>query len=82
MVRQSCLRLNRPRPGTLFLRYTTWRIQLLNQADAGRLGMVDFPQNPDHHLMVSINGVPVADQWFDGLVEQIVKVTIPGGVLA
>ena len=44
-------------------------------------GMLALPQNPDHHILVSINGTLVANQKFDGLVERTIKVTIPGGVL-
>lgn len=44
-------------------------------------GMVDLSQKLDHHIQVSINGVPVADEWFDGLVEKTVNVTIPAGTL-
>ncbi len=44
-------------------------------------GMIEMPQSPDHHVLVSINGVQVASQTFDGLVENIIKASIPAGVL-
>ncbi len=44
-------------------------------------GVTDWPQNPDHHLVVSVNGVKMADQKFDGLVEEILKISLPGGTL-
>jgi hypothetical protein len=44
-------------------------------------GLTEWPQNPDHHLVVSLNGAPVANQTFDGLVEQIIKISLPPGVL-
>ena len=37
--------------------------------------------NPDHHLVVAINGLTLADSRFDGMVEQHVKFTIPAGTL-
>lgn len=44
-------------------------------------GMIEMPQLPDHHVVVSVNGVQVASQTFDGLVEHIVQASIPAGVL-
>jgi hypothetical protein len=44
-------------------------------------GVTDWPQNPDHHLVVSVNGVKLADQKFDGLVEKTFNISIPGGTL-
>jgi hypothetical protein len=44
-------------------------------------GMEDLPQNPDHHLLVSVNGVAVANDSFDGLVEHVLKISLPGGSL-
>jgi hypothetical protein len=37
--------------------------------------------DPDHHIKVSINNVPVADQVFDGQVEQVIATEIPAGTL-
>ena len=36
-------------------------------------GGTDWQLSPDHHLKVSLNGVPIADQTFDGLAEQILE---------
>lgn len=44
-------------------------------------GVTPWPQSPDHHLVVILNGITVADQTFDGLVEQILKISLPSGVL-
>ncbi len=44
-------------------------------------GVTDWPQSPDHHLLVSVNGIPVADETFDGLVEKTLKITLPAGTL-
>lgn len=45
-------------------------------------GVTEWPAaDPDHHLKVSLNGVPVADQTFNGLVEQTINVALPAGVL-
>ena len=38
-------------------------------------------QNPDHHLVVAINGITMADSRFDGMIEQHVKFSIPAGTL-
>lgn len=37
--------------------------------------------NPDHHMLVSINGTPVADERFEGAVEKTINVTLPAGTL-
>jgi hypothetical protein len=37
--------------------------------------------SPDHHVLVSLNGVQVADQTFDGLREQVISATVPAGVV-
>ncbi len=44
-------------------------------------GVTNFSQNPDHHLLVSINGVSLANQTFEGLVEHKIKVSLPAGTL-
>jgi hypothetical protein len=44
-------------------------------------GVTDWPQAPDHHLLVSINGIPVANQTFDGLTVQTIQVNLPRGTL-
>lgn len=37
--------------------------------------------DPDHHLVVKVNGVTVADERFNGIVEKIIQVTLPPGTL-
>ncbi len=44
-------------------------------------GVTGWPQTPDHHLLVSLNGVPVSDQTFDGLTEQKLSIALPAGAL-
>ena len=44
-------------------------------------GVTDWPQSPDHHMLVNLNGVPLSDQTFNGLVEHIIKVDLPAGTL-
>jgi hypothetical protein len=44
-------------------------------------GGADWPQAPDHHLQVSVNGVILADQLFDGLVEKTLKLDLPAATL-
>ncbi|MBI5963814.1 MAG: hypothetical protein HY863_10100, partial [Chloroflexi bacterium] len=44
-------------------------------------GVTDWPQALDHHLQVSLNGVPLADEIFDGLVEKNLKLNLPAAVL-
>lgn len=44
-------------------------------------GVTNWPQSPDHRLQVSVNGAPIADVTFDGLSEQVIKATLPGGLL-
>jgi hypothetical protein len=44
-------------------------------------GVTDWPQNTDHHLIVSLNGTPLDNQTFDGLVEKTLKINLPTGVL-
>ena len=50
------------------------------------LGGIDFPsiaeQNPDHHVVVQVNGTVVADVRFDGFKDQLVDVTIPSGTVS
>ncbi len=44
-------------------------------------GVTDWPQSPDHHLRVSLNGIALADELFDGLVEQPLTLNLPAGTL-
>lgn len=59
---------------------------LANLSDAAALeltvwGVTDWPADLDHHLQVSVNGVPVADETFNGLVEKTLQISLPAGVL-
>jgi len=51
----------------------------------GLVGGIDFPSvpsnNPDHHVVISVNGDLVADVRFDGFRHQAIDVTLPAGVL-
>ena len=44
-------------------------------------GMTDWPKGDDHHLRVSLNDVPLSDQFFDGRAEQTLKLDLPAGLL-
>ncbi len=44
-------------------------------------GVTNWPQNPDHHLVVSVNGVPVASEIFDGTTLKTLQITLPAGTL-
>jgi hypothetical protein len=44
-------------------------------------GVTNFPLAPDHHLQVRLNGAPVADDRFDGLVTHQVSAQLPAGAL-
>jgi hypothetical protein len=85
---------NDPWYDTYMMTYSTpknWNFsfQLSGLADPGTpaslhlvvWGVIDWEQNPDHHLVVSLNGVRLGDQTFDGLVEQTLNLSIPGGTL-
>jgi hypothetical protein len=37
--------------------------------------------DPDHHVQVAVNGVEVADDWFDGITAHTVDVELPAGLL-
>jgi hypothetical protein len=37
--------------------------------------------NPDHHLLLYLNGTPIADSAWDGLGAHIVTATVPSGIL-
>jgi hypothetical protein len=44
--------------------------------------VTDFKyHDPDHHVEVSFNGSMVADEWFDGLIDQPIDVPLPPGTL-
>lgn len=44
-------------------------------------GITYAPQNPDHHIVFSLNGVKVEDIKFDGPTAAVANVQIPAGVL-
>ncbi len=58
---------------------------LVNSSDAALelavWGVTDWPQNPDHHLTVALNGVPVASEIFDGTTLHTIQINLPNGVL-
>jgi hypothetical protein len=37
--------------------------------------------NPDHHLLLTLNGTPIADRSWEGLGAHIVTATVPSGIL-
>lgn len=45
-------------------------------------GVTDWPQSPDHHLVVSLNGTQLADELFDGLADHPVTAVLPVGTFA
>ncbi len=45
-------------------------------------GGADFPASPDHHAVISINGVQVADERFDGTDAAVVQASLPAASLA
>jgi uncharacterized repeat protein (TIGR01451 family) len=44
-------------------------------------GTTNWPEAPDHHVEVGFNGVPVADEIFDGLQDYPLEIELPAGVL-
>ena len=40
-------------------------------------GVTNFPQAPDHHVVVEVNGVELADEWFDGLQHRQIELQVP-----
>lgn len=44
-------------------------------------GVTDFPADPDHHVVVEVNGVLLADEWFDGLRQHPIELRIPQRLL-
>ncbi len=51
------------------------------QLELSLWGVTDFPQAPDHHLLVDVNGVTLADEWFDGLVGHPLSLEVPDALL-
>lgn len=44
-------------------------------------GLTEWPENPDHHIQVALNGVLLADDYFEALSVHLVTVTLPPGLL-
>jgi hypothetical protein len=44
-------------------------------------GGTDLQASPDHHVEVALNGTPLADVRFDGIVERRITAAVPAGVL-
>jgi hypothetical protein len=44
-------------------------------------GQSDFPASPDHHVRVSVNGIPVAEGWLDGKSPSSIEALVPAGAL-
>lgn len=44
-------------------------------------GMTDWASGPDHHVLIALNGTPVADRRFDGLTTLALDLEIPAGLL-
>ncbi|MFZ5879255.1 MAG: C25 family cysteine peptidase [Chloroflexota bacterium] len=44
-------------------------------------GVTDWPQSPDHHLLVNVNGLQVATDTFNGLSERTLHIQLPAGLL-
>ncbi len=44
-------------------------------------GQSDFPVSPDHHVRVAVNGVPVAEEWFEGKEPFRIDAQVPAGAL-
>ena len=44
-------------------------------------GGLDWPSGPDHHVLLEFNGLPVGEEWFDGVVAHPVSVELPAGLL-
>ena len=45
------------------------------------VGISSAPVDPDHHLILTLNGTQVADAKWDGLGEHIITATVPAGTL-
>lgn len=45
------------------------------------LGYSSAPVTPDHHLVLALNGAPIADTQWDGLGEHVITATVPAGIL-
>jgi len=76
------LAISEPVEETYDLELDSW------QEDSGPIGVTvelwgvtDFPRAPDHHVVVEVNGVELADEWFDGLEYHPIDLQIPEWLL-
>ncbi len=44
-------------------------------------GVTNWARSPDHHLVTTFNGVAIADDLFDGLVDHPISAVLPAGVV-
>ncbi len=44
-------------------------------------GVTDWPLDPDHHLVVEVNGTVVAERFFDGLSVETLQILLPDGLV-
>ncbi len=44
-------------------------------------GSTEAQVSPDHHLLVSVNGMNIADEWWDGMGRHTIVGSLPAGVL-
>ncbi len=44
-------------------------------------GITDWPQDIDHHVVVTLNGVQVASEYFNGLTIKTIQIPVPAGAL-
>jgi hypothetical protein len=44
-------------------------------------GQSDFPVSPDHHVRIAVNGVAVAEEWFEGKEPFRIEAEVPAGAL-
>jgi hypothetical protein len=45
------------------------------------VGYLDNPINPDHHVVITLNGTQLGEAWWDGINWKTLEVAIPPGVL-
>lgn len=71
--------------GSPVTRELTFEVDRLAAGKASLLlelwGMTDWASGPDHHVLVALNGTPVADRRFDGLTTLALDLEIPAGLL-
>jgi hypothetical protein len=68
VVRTYSFAVDRLRAGAATLELVLW-------------GMTDWPAGPDHHVLVALNGEPVADRSFDGLATLALEIPVRSGLL-